>query len=57
MNSYVVDPVKDTITDTVVETAGLEEVVDVYTDATGEAVKHGKKMEKMEKWFNNMFKD
>ncbi len=56
-NNYVADPIKNSLTDAVVETAGLGEVADAYTDATDEAIQQGHKLEKFEKWFNGMFKD
>lgn len=55
-NSYVLDPIKDSLVGTAVETAGLEGAVNAYTDASNDAISESKKLKKFQKFFNDTFR-
>jgi metal-dependent amidase/aminoacylase/carboxypeptidase family protein len=53
--SYVIDPIFGTVTDTVVETAGLEDVAQAYTDASNQAIQETHKLDQFKKFFDKTF--
>ena len=53
--NYVVDPIKDSITGNVIETAGLEGAAEAYTEASNEAISQSHKLEKFHKFFKDTF--
>ncbi|EJK50394.1 hypothetical protein THAOC_30646 [Thalassiosira oceanica] len=55
-NNYIVDPIKDSLMDTAVETAGLEGAVDAYNDMSDQAIAESGKLRKFQKFFNETFK-
>jgi len=55
-NSYVLDPIKDSLVGSAVEASGLEGVAGAYTDASNGAIKESKKLDKFKKFYKNTFK-
>merc|ERR1719203_1933435 len=55
VSNYVVDPIKDSITGTVVETTGLEGAAQSYTAASDSVIKHASKLKKTAKFFDDTF--
>lgn len=55
VNNFVVDPIKDSLTDSAISAAGLEGVAHSYTAASNDAVKHASKLNKTAKFFHNTF--
>ena len=55
-NNYIVDPIKDSLVDTAVETAGLEGAVDAYNDVSDQAIAQSGKLKRFQKFFNDTFK-
>lgn len=57
LNNYVVDPIKDTLTDTAVEAVpGMEQAVDMYEDAQDDAKHHVHTLQKFQKFYESNFK-
>ena len=54
-NSYVMDPLRDSITGTVIEGAGLEDVANSYTAASNDALHHVSTLQRTAKFFNDNF--
>ena len=57
LNNYVVDPIKDSLVDTAVEAVpGMDQAVDMYEDAQGDAKKHVQALKKFQKFYETNFK-
>jgi hypothetical protein len=54
-NSYVADPLKESLTGAAIETAGLEGVAQTYTATSNDAVRHAHRLERTAKFFNDTF--
>jgi hypothetical protein len=56
LNNYVVEPIKDSITGGLIETAGLEGVAQAYKDVSNDAIHESHKLAKFQKFFEQNFK-
>ena len=54
-NSYVAEPLKESLTGKAIETAGLEGAAQSYTATSNDALKHAHKLERTAKFINNTF--
>jgi hypothetical protein len=54
-NSYVVDPLRDSLTGAAIDSAGLGGVAQSYTATSNDAVRHAHKLERTAKFFNDTF--
>ena len=54
-NNFVAEPLKDSITDSVIEGAGLQGAANQYTQASNSATHHASKLHKTAKFFNDTF--
>ncbi|KAK1736888.1 hypothetical protein QTG54_012333 [Skeletonema marinoi] len=57
LNNYVVDPLKDQLMDNAVEAVpGMDQAVDMYEDAQGDAKHHAHALKKFQKFYESNFK-
>mmetsp|Transcript_27681 Transcript_27681/g.41551 ORF Transcript_27681/g.41551 Transcript_27681/m.41551 type:complete len:317 (-) Transcript_27681:86-1036(-) len=57
LNNYVVDPLKDSLMDNAVEAVpGMDQAVDMYEDAQGDAKHHAHALKKFQKFYESNFK-
>mmetsp|Transcript_5404 Transcript_5404/g.15302 ORF Transcript_5404/g.15302 Transcript_5404/m.15302 type:complete len:139 (-) Transcript_5404:2230-2646(-) len=54
-NNFVAEPLKDSITGSIIEGAGLEGAANQYTQASNNATHHASKLHKTAKFFNDTF--
>lgn len=55
VNNFVVDPIKDSLTGSAIEAAGLDGAANSYAAASNDVIKHASKLNRTAKFFHTTF--